>query len=174
MGEGPGLQTLWSTPAAGRMTNLSKCWQSHYVAIQTFQAFFFTVCEKESKSKTHEIDCCCYNESESGKKARKERKKKQRALFYKNCQRGWNAAVTNQNYLWKRSAARVPRVPTLTPEKAHIQAWTTSKSSCGLSAASSVHPPCEGDLAMLLHDIVLVVVGQRPHQAKVTDLHSVS
>lgn len=57
------------------MTNLSKCWQSHYVAIQTFQAFFFTVCEKESKSKTHEIDCCCYNESESGKKARKERKK---------------------------------------------------------------------------------------------------
>lgn len=27
---------------------------------------------------------------------------------------------------------------------------------------------------MLLHDIVLVVVRQRPHQAKVTNLHSVS
>lgn len=27
---------------------------------------------------------------------------------------------------------------------------------------------------MLLHDVVLVVVGQRPHQAEVTDLHSVS
>lgn len=27
---------------------------------------------------------------------------------------------------------------------------------------------------MLLHDVVLVIVWQRPHQAKVTDLHSVS
>lgn len=39
---------------------------------------------------------------------------------------------------------------------------------------SSFHPPRKGDLAMLLHDIVLMVVRQRPHQAKVTNLHSVS
>lgn len=35
------------------------------------------------------------------------------------------------------------------------------------------YPPCKGNLPVLLHDVVLVVVGQRPHQAKVPDLYFV-
>lgn len=32
------------------------------------------------------------------------------------------------------------------------------------------HSPGERDLAVLLHDVMIVVVGQRPHQAEVADL----
>lgn len=35
------------------------------------------------------------------------------------------------------------------------------------------YPPCKGNLSVLLHDVMLVVVGQRPHQAKVPDLYFV-
>ena len=62
----------------------------------------------------------------------------------------------------------------LSPKITHIQIWTVSKYRSGHCVALSVHPPRKGDLSVLLHDIVLVIVRQRPHQAKVPDLHSMS
>lgn len=82
--------------------------------------------------------------------------------------------------LWQKDfsvrtfCSKINLAPVLTAKTTHIHAWTTSEHSFGDYAALSVHPPRKGDLSMLLHDIVLVVVRQRSHQAKVTDLHSVS
>lgn len=59
-----------------------------------------------------------------------------------------------------------------TPEKSPCENKYKSLSSSKIKSAF-LHPPCKGDLPVLLHDVVLVIVGQRPHQAKVPDLYFV-
>lgn len=56
-------------------------------------------------------------------------------------------------------------------EKANKTLLTTVME--GVKKAALFYPPCKGNLPVLLHDVVLVVVGQRPHQAKVPDLYFV-